>query len=123
MAIHMKTNMCVPTSPWMLSSDCASTAYLKTKAMTVPMTEAARTRIIEINEIRESGRDHHRDLTGRMGETKMRMKLSTQPVRKKPNMICEVMRRISRIVMTAEGMATVAPARSSFIMISTGLNQ
>lgn len=122
-AIHMKMNMYVPTSAWMLRSDCASAAYLKAKLMTVPMIDAARVRIMEANEKMESGRDHHRDLTGRMGETKIMMKLSTQAVRKKPNMICEVMRKTERMVVMAVGIATVAPERSSFRMTSTGLNQ
>jgi hypothetical protein len=44
-------------------------------------------------------------------------------VRKKPNMICEVMRRTERMVMTSVGRAMEAPDRSSEVRISTGLNQ
>ena len=57
------------------------------------------------------------------GVTKIMMKLTSVPVRKKPNMICDVTRSTSRMVITAVGRPMVAPARSSFMITSTGLNQ
>lgn len=46
-----------------------------------------------------------------------------QAVRKKPNMIWDVIRRTERIVTISEGRAMVAPERSSDMRMATGLNQ
>ena len=52
----------------------------------------------------------------------MHMKFMHMLTRKKANMSLETMRMSFKMVMISAGSATVAPARSSFKMIWTGLN-
>lgn len=122
-ASHIKTNILVPTEAWMFSSLCAVAAILKAMLITVPKIEPPTISIVEQNKAtKPRGKLLQRESTPK-GVTKIMMKLITVPVMKKPNMTWDEIRKTSRMVMTAVGRAMVAPAKSSFMITSTGLNQ
>lgn len=118
----MKTNMRVPTYALMLRDVCAVAAYLKTKLMTEAMTLPTRMTRKVRNETMDMGKAHHREKIA-MGDRKTIKKEMIVPARKKANMMLEHILRIPRIWVISAGNAMVAPERSSFKMISTGLNQ
>lgn len=118
----MKTNMRVPTYALMLRDVCAVAAYLKTKLMTEAMTLPTRMTRKVRNETMDMGKAHQREKIA-MGDRKTIKKEMIVPARKKANMMLEHILRIPRIWVISAGNAMVAPERSSFKMISTGLNQ
>src|SRR4051794_11967091 len=111
--------MRTPTYARIFRSLCAVAAYLNAKLITLPTIHATPTSTLAIQAKNASGRDDHLELVAR-GDTKIRIKHRTQAVRKKPNMMLDVIRSTSRMVTTCVGSAMVAPDKSSDMMISTG---
>lgn len=121
-AIHMNANILTPISALILSWSCAVRAILAATLMTVAMTAAMTRAMLESKPRSDRAREKRRRRIA-SGVRRRRRALRTAPPMKQPYMTWEPMRRSLRIVMTWEGRAILAPARSSLTRTSTGLNQ
>lgn len=95
---------------------------MKMTAMTVPIMEPSTVRRAATKVQRAIGKLHHLENIA-SGVANMEIVFIQMPVRKPPNIIWLAILISSKIVLTSEGSAIVAPARSSLSRISTGLNQ
>lgn len=90
--------------------------------MTVAMMAATPTRMDEITPRMERARENQRVHSAR-GVKKIKTKFRAVPAVKNAIMTWDPSLRSVRMVVTAEGRAILAPARSSLTRTSTGLNQ
>jgi len=118
----MNPNICAPKLPPMFRSVWLVMTVLKITNMTVAMTVAIAVSKAAISVQIAIGNDHHLERSV-IGVINIETKFMHMPVRKQPNMTWLAILISLRMSLTFAGNATVAPDKSSFRMIETGLNQ
>lgn len=121
-AIHIKINIFTPISALILSESCAVRAIFAARLITVAIMAARDMMIPEIAARIAIGRVNQR-VRITSGEASIRTKFRTVPAVKQTYMICDPSFKRLRMVLTSDGKAIEAPARSSLTSTSTGLNQ
>lgn len=105
-AIHMKTNILTPIFAFRFNSATLSAAILRMMKMTVARIVATVVQRAARNVRGVMARLAQREKTAN-GVRKIMTKSAQAPVRKRPNIHCEAVFRMWRIVVTSVGRATI----------------